>query len=54
MGLFVATVAGLVIWIVGWGIGWKPFDSFMISVVIILTAATVRIALRYVPGNIRE
>jgi hypothetical protein len=53
MGLLVATVLGLVIWIVGWGIGWKPFDAFMITVVIMLTAATVRIAAKYAPGHRR-
>lgn len=51
MGLFIATVAGLVIWIVGWALGAKSFDSFLITLAIVIVAATVRAIVPYLPGN---
>jgi hypothetical protein len=54
MGIVVATTIGLIIWIVLWAIGAKPFDAFMITVLIALVAATVRILLPYLPGNRRS
>jgi hypothetical protein len=43
MGLLLTTIAGLVIWIVLWAIGVKSFDAFLITLVMVLIAATVRI-----------
>jgi hypothetical protein len=51
MGLVLATTTGLVIWLVMWALGVKPFDSFLITVLIVVVAATVRILLPYLPGN---
>jgi hypothetical protein len=51
MGLVVATTFGLVIWIVLWALGVKAIDSFMITVLVVLTAATVRILAPFLPGN---
>jgi hypothetical protein len=51
MGLALATTFALAIWIVLWAIGAKGFDAFMISVVIILVGATVRMLSPYVPGR---
>ena len=54
MGVVVATTIGLMIWIVLWAIGAKAFDAFMITVLIALVAATVRMLLPYLPGNRRS
>jgi hypothetical protein len=51
MGLVVATTVGLVIWIVMWALGVKAFDAFMITVLLVLLGATMRIVAPYLPGN---
>ena len=43
MGLLLTTIAGLVLWIVLWAIGVKSFDAFMITVLMIVVAATVHV-----------
>jgi hypothetical protein len=50
MGVIVATTVGLVVWIVLWSLGVKAFDSAILAAAIVLVVATMRIALRYVPG----
>jgi hypothetical protein len=54
MGLVVATTVGLVIWLVLWAIGAKAFDAFMITVLIALVAATLRMLAPFLPGNRRS
>jgi hypothetical protein len=51
MGLVVATTTGLVIWIVMWALGIKAIDAFLITVLLILVGATMRIIAPYLPGN---
>jgi hypothetical protein len=51
MGLVVATTFGLVVWLVMWALGVKAFDSFMITVLVVLVGATMRILLPYLPGK---
>jgi hypothetical protein len=51
MGLVVATTFGLVVWIVMWALGVKAFDAFLITVLVVLMGATVRILLPYLPGR---
>jgi hypothetical protein len=51
MGLVVATTFGLVVWLVLWALGVKAIDSFMITVVVVVIGATVRIIAPYLPGN---
>lgn len=51
MGLVLATTFGLVVWIVLWSLGTKGFDAFMLTTVIVLVGATVRMVARYLPGN---
>lgn len=48
MGVFVSLAVGLVIWIVLWATGTKPFDAFLIPMFLVVIAATVRIAQPYV------
>jgi hypothetical protein len=54
MGIVVATTIGLIIWIVLWAIGAKAFDAFIITVLIALVAATVRMLVPYLPGRRRS
>lgn len=51
MGFVLATTAGLIVWIVLWSIGAKGFDSFMITTLVVLVAATVRMILPSLPGR---
>jgi hypothetical protein len=51
MGLLLTTIAGLVVWIVLWAIDVKPFDAFLITLGMIIVAATVQIVTPYLPGN---
>jgi hypothetical protein len=51
MGLVVVTTIGLVIWVVGWSLGLKSFDVFMITFTLVILGATGRILARYLPGN---
>jgi hypothetical protein len=53
MGLLLSLIAGLVVWIVLWAIGVKSIDAFMITIAIVLVAASVRIISPYLPGNRR-
>jgi hypothetical protein len=45
MFMTLAATAGLVLWIVLWSIGAKAIDAFMLTVVILLVAATVKLIL---------
>lgn len=51
MGLFLATTLALSIWIVGWAMGGKAFDWFLLSMAIVVVAATMRIVAPYLPGR---
>jgi hypothetical protein len=51
MGLLLTTITGLVIWIVLWAIGVKSFDAFLITMVMVLLAATARVFASVLPGN---
>jgi hypothetical protein len=50
MLLFLTTIAGLVIWIVLWAIGVKSFDAFLITMLMVLLAATWKLVSPYLPG----
>jgi Mn2+/Fe2+ NRAMP family transporter len=51
MGVVLTTTAGLSIWIILWATGFKAFDSFLIAIVLILIAATLRTLLPHLPGR---
>jgi hypothetical protein len=51
MGLVVVTTVGLVIWLVMWALGIKAIDAFMITVLLVLVGATMRIIAPHLPGN---
>ena len=51
MGLVLTTIAGLVVWIVLWAINVKAFDAFLLTLGMIVLAATVRMILPSLPGS---
>lgn len=51
MGLYLSVIAGLVVWILGWALGIKSFDAFLITVLIILVAASGRILSIFLPSR---
>jgi Mn2+/Fe2+ NRAMP family transporter len=51
MALVVATTAGLVVWVVLWAIGFKAFDAFLITLVIVLLTAVARSVIPSLPGR---
>ena len=51
MGVILAATAGLMLWIVLWSINVKAIDAFLITLVIVVVAQTVRMVMPYLPGN---
>ena len=51
MGLVVVTTIGLVVWLVMWALGIKALDAFIITVLLVLVGATMRILAPFLPGN---
>jgi hypothetical protein len=53
MGIFLALIAGLVVWVVLWGTDLMgSFDAFIIAMLFPLLAATATVAVKYLPrGN---
>ena len=51
MGLYLSLITGLVIWIIGWAIGIKSFDAFLITILIVLVAASGRILAIFLPSR---
>ena len=54
MGVLLTLIAGLVVWVVLWAIGAKAFDAFLLTLVMLVIAAAVRLLVPYLPGNRRE
>jgi len=54
MGLIYSATAGFVLWIVLWSIGVKSIDAIMLTVLIVLLAAGVRMIIPHLPGNQRS
>ena len=51
MVILVATIVGLVLWIVLWAIGIKAFDALMLTTLIIVMACAWHVIAPYLPGN---
>jgi hypothetical protein len=51
MGFVLATTAGLIVWIVLWALGAKGFDSFLLTLLIMVIAATLKMIAPSLPGN---
>ena len=54
MGVLLTLIAGLVVWVVLWAIGAKAFDAFLITLVMLVVAAAMRLLVPYLPGNRRQ
>jgi hypothetical protein len=51
MGIFLTFLFGLIVWIVLWAIGAKGFDSFLITVLLLLIAVAAHAVFPFLPGN---
>ena len=51
MGFVFTVAAGLCVWIILWSLGTKSFDAFMVTTVVILLGATVKLLMPYLPGR---
>jgi hypothetical protein len=51
MGLLLTTTAGLCLWVVLWALDVKSFDAFMLTMLMVILAATARMVTPYLPGN---
>jgi hypothetical protein len=51
MVLFLATIFGLVIWIVMFFLGAKSLESFLITLLVVMLAGTWTLASRHLPGR---
>jgi Mn2+/Fe2+ NRAMP family transporter len=54
MGLVLTTIAGLCLWIILWAMNVKAFDAFLLTLGMIVLAATVRMILPSLPGSRRD
>jgi hypothetical protein len=54
MGLLLTLIAGLIVWIVLWAIGVKGFDSFMITILMLIIAGAAHVLMPFLPGNQRS
>jgi hypothetical protein len=53
MGVLLTLIAGLVVWVVLWALGARAFDAILITSVMLVIAAAVRLIVPYLPGNRR-
>jgi hypothetical protein len=51
MGLILTATAGLCLWIILWAFGVTGFDSFLITIAMLLVAIGVRNVLPFLPGR---
>ena len=48
MGTIVALAVGLVFWVTAWSLGLKALDAFLVTLALVLIAATGRLVSPYV------
>jgi len=51
MGLLLTLIAGLVIWVVLWATGTKSLDAILITLLLVVIAAGVRVLAPHLPGR---
>jgi hypothetical protein len=52
MLVFLAAIASLALWTLLWGLDlMKSFDAFIVSMLIVILAATARLLVPYLPGG---
>lgn len=54
MGVLVALTVGLVFWITAWALGAKSFDAFLVTVLLVVIAVTVRVTKPFVNRLLRK
>jgi hypothetical protein len=54
MGLLLTTIFSAALWIVLLSLGTKPFDALMLSVLLVLLAATAQVLGSFLPGSRRK
>ena len=50
MGLAFTTTLAFCLWVIMWALGVKGFDGFLITIVIVLVAATIKSLTKFLPG----
>jgi len=51
MGLLLTLIAGLVIWVVLWATGTKSLDAILITLLLVVIAAAMRMLTPHLPGR---
>ena len=51
MTTLVALTIGLVAWIILWAVGFRAFDAFLITTLLVTLGATARLLAPYLPGR---
>ena len=54
MSILVALTVGLVFWIVAWAFGIKAFDAFLVTMLLVVSAAAVRAVSPFVRQLLRR
>ena len=54
MGLAYSIVAALALWIVGWALGAKALDSFLVAALIMIVAVTISMLGQFSPSKRRR
>jgi Mn2+/Fe2+ NRAMP family transporter len=52
--VLVALTVGLVFWIAGWAFGIKAFDAFLVTILLVVSAAAVQIVTPFVKQLLRR
>jgi len=54
MGLALTTTLAFCLWVFLWAINVKSFDAFLITLVIILAGASIKLLTKFLPGASRR
>jgi hypothetical protein len=54
MGLALVTSLAFCLWVVLWAIGVKGFDSFLITILMLIIAGAAHVLMPFLPGNQRS
>jgi hypothetical protein len=54
MSVLVALTVGLVFWITAWAFGIKAFDAFLVTVLLVVSAAAMRAVMPFVRQLLRR
>ena len=51
MGFIISITGAFVVWVVLWALGWKGQDAALITVTIVVVAASLKVLSGYLPGR---